>query len=586
MAGRGLTLVCVVLAVELAPAGIRAQGAEDVFPHGPLPEGIGCADCHSTQGWSPLDPQRSFDHGEVTGFALLGGHGDVPCASCHQDLRFSAMTVAPNECGSCHLDVHQGALSADCSGCHTPESFTAVSGVRVHQTTGFPLEGAHLQLSCEACHSSDRGGAFSPIPADCMACHREEFEAPKLVDHVTLGFPGNCLACHSSRSWKEVGSFDHETFSGGFRLQGVHQGLPCTSCHLSGGGLRFTSPSGPEDCVSCHQADYQREHGGSGYPTTCTLCHSPSSWEGAEDDHAALSGGFALEGAHQDLACTDCHAPEGGESFFSPGGPQDCVSCHQADYQREHAGSGYPTTCITCHTVSSWEGAEGDHEALSGGFVLEGAHDGLACGSCHTADGSGTLFEPSGPDDCVSCHQADYQREHSGSGYPTTCLTCHTVSSWEGVHADHETLSGGFVLVGNHDQLACSSCHIEPSMESIFSPSDPEDCLACHQGDFQREHSGSGYPTTCLSCHLVTTWDGAEFDHDGAFFPIYTGSHQGQWTDCSNCHTVPEDLRIFSCLTCHEHNKTQTDQDHSEVGDYIYESGQCLACHPTGRSGG
>jgi hypothetical protein len=121
-------------------------------------------------------------------------------------------------------------------------------------------------------------------------------------------------------------------------------------------------------------------------------------------------------------------------------------------------------------------------------------------------------------------------------------------------------------------------------MESIFSPSDPEDCLACHLADFQREHNGSGYPTTCLSCHVVTTWDGGEFDHDGAFFPIYSGSHQGRWTDCSNCHTVPEDLQIFSCLTCHEHSKSQTDEDHSEVRDYVYESGQCLACHPRGRS--
>jgi hypothetical protein len=232
--------------------------------------------------------------------------------------------------------------------------------------------------------------------------------------------------------------------------------------------------------------------------------------------------------------------------------------------------------------VSAWEDAQLDHGALSNGYVLEGAHDGLACTSCHTADGEGLLFEPAGADDCVSCHQADYQREHTGSGYPSTCATCHTTSGWEGVEADHALLSNGFVLVGNHDRLDCASCHIVPGMQSLFSPSDAEDCLACHLADFQREHSGSGYPGTCLTCHAVTTWSGAEFNHDSAFFPINSGKHQGRWTDCSTCHTTPGDYGTFTCLNCHEHEKAQTDEDHSEVQNYVYESGQCLSCHPTG----
>jgi hypothetical protein len=234
--------------------------------------------------------------------------------------------------------------------------------------------------------------------------------------------------------------------------------------------------------------------------------------------------------------------------------------------------------------VTTWEGAESDHVALSGGFELLGDHDQLACSSCHTPDGSGTLFTPSAPDDCVACHQADYQREHTGSGYPTTCLSCHSLTTWEGASGDHQVLSGGFTLIGNHDLLACSDCHVLPGLEPIFTPTSPEDCLACHLGDFQREHSGSGYPATCLTCHAVTTWDGASFDHDGDFFPIYSGTHNGRWDTCQTCHPSPDDFGVFTCLNCHEHNKASTDNDHDEVGGYVYESGQCLSCHPTGRS--
>jgi len=265
-----------------------------------------------------------------------------------------------------------------------------------------------------------------------MACHREEYEAPKLVDHVALGFPEDCLFCHSPRAWREVSSFGHAAFSGGFDLQGIHERLPCGRCHLPGGGLRFPTPSSPDDCYACHQADYQREHGGEGVPTNCSLCHNQNNWEGADDDHLALSGGFALVGAHEALTCVSCHTPDGGGTLFAPADAEDCVACHQADYLREHAGSGYPTTCATCHGLGAWTGAE--------------------------------------------------------------------------------------------------------------------------------------------------------FNHDGAFFPIYSGPHQGRWSDCGTCHTVPTDLRIFTCLSCHEHEKSATDRDHSEVRDYVYESGQCLFCHPTGRN--
>ena len=74
--------------------------------------------------------------------------------------------------------------------------------------------------------------------------------------------------------------------------------------------------------------------------------------------------------------------------------------------------------------------------------------------------------------------------------------------------------------------------------------------------------------------------DSSSFDHDDEYFPIYSGSHEGEWSDCIDCHINPNNYAIFTCITCHI--KLETDEDHEMVGGYVYESIDCLACHPTG----
>lgn len=563
-------------AVFGSPEAGMAQGTGE-FPHGTFPEGLGCLDCHTTEGWKPIQADPVFDHFAVTGFPLLGKHATASCQSCHEDLHFEKAQASPDECGTCHTDVHSGSLSANCSTCHTPTSFRDIDGLNIHQTTGFLLEGAHLQISCEACHVDDEGGSFSPLPTDCLACHQEEFTSPKEVDHVALDFPSDCLTCHTPNSWAEIGAFDHATFSGGFQLQGAHQEAQCTTCHIPGGGVRF-QPSGPQDCVACHQSDYQREHSGSGYPQDCTLCHGQGTWDREDFDHASISGGFGLAGAHEELACTNCHSPGGTEVLFNPADQNDCISCHLPDYQEEHAASGFPTTCLDCHTIATWDGAVVDHASLSNGFQLPADHGALDCTNCHTPDGA-TLFTPSSPTDCVTCHTADYQREHSGSGFPEDCTVCHTTAGWDGATTDHTTISGGFGLLGNHGLLPCTSCHIPGGTGTTFDPATPEDCVACHQTDFQTQHAGSGYPETCLSCHVVTTWAGATVDHSavsGGF--ALPSDHEG--LDCTSCHTPDGSGTLFSpanpqdCVACHT---ADYQREHSGSG---YPT-DCTVCHTT-----
>jgi hypothetical protein len=67
------------------------------------------------------------------------------------------------------------------------------------------------------------------------------------------------------------------------------------------------------------------------------------------------------------------------------------------------------------------------------------------------------------------------------------------------------------------------------------------------------------------------------------YFPIFSGKHDGEWNDCAECHTTPNDYTLFSCIDCHEHDDpAELASDHSGVSGYVYESNACYACHPDG----
>ena len=58
-----------------------------------------------------------------------------------------------------------------------------------HLKTGFPLTGAHVTVTCEACHVD---GIFKGTPKDCAGCHSIGVRAsatPKPADHVQTSAP-------------------------------------------------------------------------------------------------------------------------------------------------------------------------------------------------------------------------------------------------------------------------------------------------------------------------------------------------------------------------------------------------------------
>lgn len=504
----GVAAACAALLL----AGSRQAGAQQAVqnPHGTLPDSLHCSDCHTAEGWTVLRKPLGFVHGAKTGFTLTGAHTTATCAGCHTRLRFDEPAVKPNECASCHADVHQGRMLQDCAACHTTTSFRRVDAERIHARTSFPLTGAHRQLTCAACHVTDAGGAFSRISPECSSCHMKDYRNARTVNHVAAGYPTTCTVCHGTLTWSDTRGFDHAAVAKGFALVGAHAALPCASCHHTG-------------------------------------------------DMAPL---------------------------FTPTDQNDCVTCHRADFQRAHSGTSFPTTCLSCHDVNSWKNVGKFDHALTG-FQLQGAHASLACSSCHASDGTSLLFpKPTSQQDCVACHQADYNKEHAGSGFPTTCLSCHNQSSWGDATVDHAALSGGFQLLGAHTTLQCTACHAVPGYALLFpKPAGQNDCVTCHQTQFNSAHGGQGFPTTCASCHTVNAWTPSTFDHDAQYFPIYSGTHQGRWSTCATCHTVASDFSAFSCIECHEHSQGNTDPHHTDVKGYVYSPTSCYSCHRNGGGG-
>jgi hypothetical protein len=535
-------------------------------PHGDSFD-LDCSECHSADSWKIDLTQISFDHSK-TNFALIGQHINVDCKSCHESLVFSKMD---KDCFSCHKDIHQGTVGLDCASCHTPTTWIVKDIIGLHQKGRFPLLGAHQTADCAQCHSGYPQLNFEPLNIDCYTCHKQNYESTQNPNHIAANFSTECQDCHniSALSWNAT-NIDHSFFP----LVGGHALPSCFSCHQQGGNFSGLS----NECYSCHQQNYEAtqnpNHIAAGIPTTCDVCHSIQGWTPADFNHNLTA--FPLTGKHIDTDCSNCH--EGGYT----GTPTDCYSCHQQDYQStndpNHVASQFPTDCSLCHTTAGWDNATFDHNQSN--FPLTGAHTTINCQSCHQTGYTGT------PTDCWSCHQSDYQSttdpNHVSGNYPQDCTVCHNTSDWGEANFDHNITQ--FPLTGAHTSATCQSCH-----QSGYTGTST-DCYACHTTDYNNtanpNHIAANFPTTCVDCHSTAAWAPATFDHDNQYFPIYSEKHAGKWNQCSECHTVPNNYSSFSCIDCHDHNRTDTDNQHQAVQRYVYNSADCFSCHPQGSSDG
>jgi hypothetical protein len=484
-------------------------------------------------------------------------------------LVFVIITAAP---ASAQTSPH-GSLSFACEQCHTSASWKEMARPMKfdHGTTGFPLKGQHAIVQCRACHTSL---AFSRTPAKCADCH----------DDVHRGELGTlCDRCHSPQSWL-VADMVQKHARTRFALVGAHATASCQLCHTNQQKYEYVNVR--TDCFGCHAADYQAtsnpNHLASGLSTDCVQCHSITSntW-GTNFDHAKT--GFPLIGAHRAIPCIQCHV---GAKFR--GASAQCFSCHQKDYQATKNPThspGIPTDCASCHSSTAWQPATFNHGKTA--FPLTGTHVTTACMACHKTG----LFAGT-PTTCgnTACHLSDYNATaspaHAQAAISLECQTCHTTTAWRPATFDHSKTA--FVLTGAHATIACASCH----KNGVFAGT-PATCgnVACHLTDYNNTtnpaHASAGFNTDCQSCHTTAAWKPATFNHD-PFFPISAGSRHspGRWTACADCHTVPTDYKVFSCINCHTHsNKATVDGQHVGRTGYTYTPTSCYTCHPRGTAG-
>ncbi len=271
--------------------------------------GLDCAKCHNENSFLNLNNMDFFDH-SVTDYPLKGKHIGVDCKQCHEGRFTEAIDFSA--CNKCHTDYHQSefqenGISPDCVECHSLEKGFDYSlyTLEQHQTTSFPLEGAHFATPCYACHVSEKEDrwTFRNLGSDCVDCHLDIHE-----DYISDTFypEQNCMACHINESWTDL-TFNHNLTD--WALTGRHIEVECRACHFIENidnapvvTQNFTNLD--TNCASCHEDN----HGGSfaiDGVTDCKSCHVTNSWFPEYFDHNTTN--FPLEGKHTEIECSSCH---------------------------------------------------------------------------------------------------------------------------------------------------------------------------------------------------------------------------------------------------------------------------------------
>ena len=350
----------------------------------------------------------------------------------------------------------------------------------------------------------------------------------------------DCKACHTPGSWDYMANeklFSHE--STGFALEGQHANTACKECHTD---LVFEETE--NTCVACHTGVHSMSVG-----NDCARCHTPENWLVDNIPELHEANGFPLLGAHRFTACTDCHQSETNLRWERLG--NECAMCHMNDYNTAeappHTSPTFSTNCTECHDPfkPDWRSSTGDFHLF---FPLKDGHDITDCSRCHDVNNYAAA-DPA----CISCHQDKLNNLPVGiishNGLPNNCAECHNTISWSDATFNHSLTSAA--------------------------------CIQCHQEDYDNaDPSHANQSTDCAQCHNTNSWD---VDHDGMYFRIYSGKHDGEWNTCTDCHTTGSWM-TYSCIHCHNDQDDLFDE-HQDEGVWEYDrvtsfvSSECFRCH-------
>ena len=439
-----------------------------------------CVNCHSTEAFAPAD---YFTHNQ-TKYPLKGKHVDLECIECHQkETRngqdFQVFAGIPfGNCNDCHDDVHESNLGTNCKQCHSVESFTSLRQIKRfnHNTTEFPLNGAHKTIDCAACHNMDLDldkifqDKMGIATDNCIECHEDVHDNK---------FGTNCAECHNEESFFSVSTdgFDHNLTE--FALVGKHQVVDCRECHTE----NLTDPLPHNECAACHSDYHEGEFMVNNVSPDCAQCHNEEGFEGSLytlEDHEKSN--FPLEGAHIATPCFACHLQEDKWHFRNIG--ERCVDCHDDVHKGYIAEEFYPNQdCQKCHVADNWVDNLFDHNLTD--FKLEGKHTTVSCMDCHGIEEAAAENKYAGfvdtPNDCASCHENVHEDQFVENGI-TDCARCHGFEGWGVEDFNHDNTA--FKLEGRHAEIACDECHkpLEENGKIITQYKfDSFECIVCHK---------------------------------------------------------------------------------------------------------
>lgn len=262
-------------------------------------------------------------------------------------LLSESLTTSANAQTAESINPH-GAIQVPCQDCHTSTAWRPVRENLAfdHDTqTAYPLTGTHTVTPCRGCHLELRLDQPKLDGDPCGLCH---------VDVHQGRFIESCDSCHDTESFEEVNGDPLHNLTA-FPLTGAHRDAACQSCHFDETVGGYTPLD--TNCFACHDVilDQAPSHVERNFPLECEQCHTTFSWTDGQFNHAIVSQGFALVGAHTNAPCSSCHNEAANfEPLFTPSNQNDCFTCHEAAYERVHSGSGFSTNCLDCHTSDTW----------------------------------------------------------------------------------------------------------------------------------------------------------------------------------------------------------------------------------------
>lgn len=492
---------------------------------------ISCASCHGQSAWDDL---RSTGHERH--LALVGGHGDVECRTCHAQDGAHALEALGERgarpeartCAECHDSPHStdfASFSArlagldperGCVACHAAEheawrESAAILTPGQHAFSGFPLDAPHEAASCAGCHDAGAGDfrARHPgrSPDACSTCHAD----PHGGQFHSGPFAGQeCTACHDALAFAPHAFTPEEHARAAMPLDGRHLEVQCQACHtIPGEGAPRAFRGIGATCDACH-ADahhgYFDERAAEVEPDPhgdCALCHTTAGFDADANafDHAGWTG-FPILGAHAQESCTSCHPsmerPDETKRVFGRvaehfGASGGCATCHADPHEGRFDAPDLPATvadregCARCHEETSFRSfPRGFDHGLWTGFALVEGHAEASCADCHEPlrrpDAAGRTWGPANGSSCADCHPDPHARQFEVDG-ATDCARCHASERPRYLAFDHDRDSR-FALGDQHERLDCSACHISfalPSGAEVvrYRPIGTE-CVDCH----------------------------------------------------------------------------------------------------------